>query len=130
MTHLLVGSVSDLLQLSDEAVDHQRPLQLLLVSVQISVELAPPGRDKTFKPEPRERPTEVKRVLPVVQLLPPLSYSHKFFSALSLLQLGCESVDGCDVSVVHRHFLQRKELFKLLYYYYNERLCVSTSPPP
>lgn len=48
MTDLLVGSVSNLLQLSDEGVDHQRPLQLLLVIVQISVKLAPPGRDETF----------------------------------------------------------------------------------
>lgn len=42
VTDLLVGSVSDILQLSDEAVDHQRLLQLLLVVVQIAVKLTPP----------------------------------------------------------------------------------------
>lgn len=46
MTDLLVGSVSDLLQLSDEGVDHQRPLQFLLVIVEISVKFTPPGGDK------------------------------------------------------------------------------------
>lgn len=44
MTDLLVGSVSDLLQLSDEGMDHQRPLKLLLVTDQISMKLTPPGR--------------------------------------------------------------------------------------
>lgn len=48
MTDLLVGSVSDLLQLSDESMDHQRPLQLLPVTVQISVKLTPPGRDEAL----------------------------------------------------------------------------------
>lgn len=48
MTDLLVGSVSNLLQLSDEGVDHQRPLQLLLVIAQISMKLTPPERDETF----------------------------------------------------------------------------------
>lgn len=56
MTDLLVGSVSNLLQLSDEGVDHQRPLQLLLVIVQISVKLAPPGRDETFSVNLRNDP--------------------------------------------------------------------------
>lgn len=48
MADLLVCSLSNLLQLSDEGVDHQRPLQLLLVNVQIAVKPTPPGRDETF----------------------------------------------------------------------------------
>lgn len=45
-------------------------------------------------------------VLPVVELLSPLSDGHQVISALSLLQSGCQSVDGCDVSIVHSRFLQ------------------------
>lgn len=58
MTDLLVGSVPDLFQLSDQGVDHQRPFQLLLVSVQISMKLTPPVKDETFSGELRKPSTE------------------------------------------------------------------------
>lgn len=45
VTDLLIGSVSDLLQLSDEAVHHQRRLHLPPVTDQVSVKLTPPGRE-------------------------------------------------------------------------------------
>lgn len=59
MTDLLGGSVSNLLQLSDEGVDHQRPLQLLLVVVQIAVKLTPPGRN-VFSVNLGKQQTEVR----------------------------------------------------------------------
>lgn len=46
------------------------------------------------------------QVLPVVELLSSLSDGRQLISALSLLQSGCQSVDGCDVSIIHCHFLQ------------------------
>ena len=39
---LLIGSLPDFIQLSDEGVDLQRPFQLLLVAAQVHMELAPP----------------------------------------------------------------------------------------
>ncbi len=89
-------------------MDHQRPLQLLLVTAQISVKLAPPEGNETFlRVKLRKGPTEVKlHVLPVVQLLPPLSNSNQFISAPSLLQPGCQFVDGLDVGIIHCHILQ------------------------
>lgn len=54
--------------------------------------------------------------LPVIELLSPLSNSNQFISTLSLLQFGCQSVDGFDVSIIHCHILQIKHTFSIFIY--------------
>lgn len=91
-TDLLAGPVSDLLQLSDQSVDHQRPLQLLPVTVQISVKLAPPGRERYLVSNVGAETTDVRRgvrALPLAELLSPLSDSRQLVRTPSLLQSGC-----------------------------------------
>lgn len=46
MPDLFISSVSDLLQFSDEIVDHQSFFELVLVIIQIDVKFAPPGGDE------------------------------------------------------------------------------------
>lgn len=112
VTDLLVGSVSNILQLSDEAVDHQRLLQLLLVVVQIAVKLAPPeeGFDCQTGSSREVGGGGRRRDSPVVELLPPLPHRQQLLSALTPLQSGCQPVDGGDVSVVHRRLLHTNVL--------------------
>ena len=44
--NLLIGSLPNFIQLSDEGVDLQRPFQLLLVAAQVHMEFAPPDVGK------------------------------------------------------------------------------------
>lgn len=47
-----------------------------------------------------------RRVTPVVELLPPPSDRGQVFVVPPRLQFCCQSVDGGDVSIIHRHLLQ------------------------
>lgn len=110
VTDLLVGSVSNILQLSDEAVDHQHLLQLLLVVVQIAMKLTPPEEGFDCQTGSSREVGGGRWDSPVVELLPPLPHRQQLLSALPPLQSGCQSVDGGDMSVVHRHVLHTNML--------------------
>lgn len=56
-------------------------------------------------------------MLPVIELLSPLFDSNQLIGALPPFQSGCQSVDGCDVSVVHRHILQIKHIVNIICIY-------------
>lgn len=56
-------------------MNHQCLLQLLLVGTEVSMELAPPGQEKTFKIQTwkSQKRQDMALVLPVGKLSPPLS---------------------------------------------------------